>query len=70
MDRNNLLIDIMNTLSSLRIKCTEVSAKLFPDNIKCGIYCQICVANLAELDKTFAVLKTVKSVIDVKRLFH
>jgi guanosine-3',5'-bis(diphosphate) 3'-pyrophosphohydrolase len=70
MDRNNLLIDIMNTLSSLRIKCTEVSAKLFPDNIKCGIYCQICVVNLAELDKTFAVLKTVKSVIDVKRLFH
>ena len=69
-DRNNLIVDILNTLGANKIKITEINAKLHPESLTCSIYCQIYVKNLDELNHTFAVLKNIKSVYEVRRRIH
>lgn len=69
-DRNNLLIDIMNTLSANKIKITEISAKLHPETITASISCQVYVRDVNELNHTFQILKNIKDIYDVKRVIH
>lgn len=69
-NRNNLLTDIMNTLSANKIKITEINAKLHPETVTTSIYCQIYVSDVNMLTHTFQILKNVKDVYDVKRIIH
>jgi len=69
-DRENLLTDLLGVLSSIGIKVTEVNAKTHTDTVTASIFCQIYVENAHDLEKTFAILKTIKSVNDIKRVFH
>jgi len=69
-DRDGLLADIMNTLSSIRIKCTELRAKVHPDNFAVTIFCQVYVQNILTLDKVYSTLKNLKSINEIRRAFH
>ena len=69
-DRPNLLADILSTLSSNKIKVTELNAKLHPENLTCTVYCQIYVPDLNTLNKIFQTLKNVHDIYEVKRRVH
>ena len=69
-DRDNLLIDILNLFSSLKVKCTEINGKVNFENMTCMVYCQIYVENFEKLEKTFQSLKSLKDVYDIKRVIH
>ena len=70
VDRPSLIADILNLLNSIKIKCTEINGKLFPSEMKCSIFCQIYVKDINELEKVFAILKNIKDIINIKRVFH
>ncbi|MCI7526757.1 MAG: RelA/SpoT family protein, partial [Mollicutes bacterium] len=69
-DRDNLIVDIMSVLGSLRIKCTEISAKLHSETFSCSVSCQVYCEDLNELEKVFVALKNIRSVNEIKRVFH
>ena len=69
-DRDNLIVDIMSVLGSLRIKCTEISAKLHSETFSCSVSCQVYCEDLIELEKVFVALKNIRSVNEIKRVFH
>ncbi|MFA6755163.1 MAG: bifunctional (p)ppGpp synthetase/guanosine-3',5'-bis(diphosphate) 3'-pyrophosphohydrolase [Bacilli bacterium] len=68
-DRNNLIVDLMNTLTANKVKVTELSAKIH-DNNTCTISCQIYVNNLEMLNHTFQILKNISDVYTIKRIIH
>ena len=67
-DRDNLIVDIMSVLGSLRIKCTEISAKLHSETFSCSVSCQVYCEDLNELEKVFVALKNIRSVNEIKRV--
>ena len=69
-DRNNLMVDILNTLSSAKFKCTEISGKAHVENFTATISCQIYVSNTTELNRAFQILRNIKDVYEVKRVIH
>ncbi len=69
-DRNALISDILNLFASLKIKCTEINAKILPDNMTCVVSCQIYVENRDKLDKVFQSIKGLKDIFDIKRVTH
>ncbi len=69
-DRKDLIADILNSLNSIKIRCTEITAKLNPNAMKCFISCQIYVKDVFELDNAISHLLSIKDVFDIKRLFH
>ena len=69
-DREGLIVDIMTILSGIRVKCTEINAKFHPETLTSSIFCQVCVCDTYELEKVFSNLKNVKSVNEIKRIFH
>ena len=69
-DRNDLVADILNSLNSIKIKCTEINAKLNVNTMKCYVSCQIYVKDTIELDKTISHLLNIKDVYSIKRSFH
>ncbi len=69
-DRNNLVADIMNCLSTFKIKITEFSAKMHQDTDTVTIACQIYVTDINMLNSIFQGLKNISSVYDIKRVIH
>lgn len=69
-DRNNLVTDIMNCLSTFKIKITEFSAKMHQDTDTVTISCQIYVTDINMLNSIFQALKNISSVYDIKRVIH
>ena len=69
-DRLNLLSDILNVFNSNKIKCTEISAKLHPENMTTSIFAQIYVSDSNVLQNIFAILKGMKDIYDIKRVIH
>lgn len=69
-DRPNLLADILSTLSSNKIKVTELNARVHPENLTCTVFCQIYVPDLNTLNKIFQTLKNVHDIFEVKRRIH
>ena len=69
-DRDGLVADILNSLNSIKIKCTEISAKVNFNNMKSYISCQIYVNDVFELDTVISHLMSIKDVYNVKRSFH
>lgn len=69
-DRQNLIADVLSAISSIKLKCTEITAKVHPENFTCTISCQIYVKNIDELNKALQAIKNYKDVYDVKRVIH
>lgn len=69
-DRNNLVTDVMNTLSTFKIKLTEFNAKMHTDTNTTTISCQIYVASTDMLQQIFQSLKNISSVYEIKRVIH
>lgn len=69
-DRNNLIADIMNCLSSFKIKVTEFNAKMHQETNTVTILCELCVTNITMLNSIFQSLKNISCVYDIKRVIH
>ena len=69
-DRNNLVADVMNCLSTFKIKITEFSAKMHQETDTVTILCQIYVTDMNMLNSIFQALKNISSVYDIKRVIH
>jgi len=69
-DDNSLITDVMNALTSFKVKITEFNAKMHPENSTTTISCQLYVTNVNMLQQIFQVLKNISSVYQVKRVIH
>ncbi len=69
-DRNNLLTDILQVFNSHKIKCTELSAKVHPENMTTTVFCQFYITNATALQTIFQALKNLKDVFEIKRQIH
>ena len=70
-DRPNLLIDIMNTMSSAKVTVSSIHAQLMSHNRTITIVkMTIFVSDLKRLNDIFNILHNVKGVYDVKRVIH
>ncbi len=67
-DRENLLVDIMNVFSSLKIVCSNVNAKVNPSTLTSSIEVTIQVASLSNLNYVISHLLQVNGVYEVKRV--
>ena len=70
-DRPNLLIDIMNTMSSAKVTVSSIHAQLMHHNRSITIVnITIYVSDLKRLNDIFNILHNVKGVYEVKRVIH
>ena len=70
-DRPNLLVDIMNTMSSAKVTVSSIHAQLQHHNRMVTIVnLTIYVSDLKRLNDIFNVLQNIKGVYDVKRVIH
>ena len=69
-DRNNLLVDIMNTLSNIKISISSIHAKLVNNGGICIVSLTIYVANAQKLEDVFNILTNVSGVYKVTRVIH
>ena len=67
-DRPNLIIDVMNTLSTLKITCTKFQAKVLSDKITSMFDMQIQVTSNKRLFDVIAELKAIDGVYNVRRV--
>lgn len=68
-DRPNLLIDIMFAMTSNKATISNLNAKL-ANNYKCRITMTLLVSDAKRLSDLFAILRSVKGVIEVNRVIH
>lgn len=69
-DRSNLVTDIMNILTSAKIKITEFNAKYNQNEGTSTISLQIYVSNVGMLEHVISTLKGISSVYSIKRVIH
>ena len=70
-DRPNLLIDIMNTMSSAKVTVSSIHAQLMAHNRSLTLVkMTIFVSDLKRLNDIFNILQNVKGVYEVKRVIH
>lgn len=70
-DRNNLLVDIMNTSSSMKFNISSLNAQLQSHNRSIVIVTMtIYVSDAKRLNDIFNVLLNIKGVYEVKRIIH
>ena len=66
-DRNNLVIEIMNLLSTLKINVLEINAISHKENLNASIQISIMVKDRDHLKGVINSLKNIKGVFDVIR---
>ena len=70
-DRNNLLVDIMNTMSSAKVTVSSIHAQLQGHNRSItNVNMTIYVSDSKRLNDIFNILLNIKGVYDVKRVIH
>lgn len=70
-DRNNLLVDIMNTMSGAKVTVSSIHAQLQSHNRSITIVnMTIYVSDLKRLNDIFNILLNIKGVYDIKRVIH
>ena len=67
-DRPNLVVDVMNTLSTLKITCTKFSAKILSNKITSMFDMSILVTSNKRLYDVFAEIKAIDGVYEVRRV--
>ena len=66
-DRNNLLVEIMNTLSTLKITPLELNAVSHKENLNASVHLSIMVKDGEHYQSVENSLKNIKGVFDVER---
>ncbi len=69
-DRPNLLADLLVTLSSKNIVCSDLKAHLIKENMNCNVMMTVYVPDALTLEGVFLALKGVRGVYDGRRLIH
>ena len=70
-DRPNLLVDIMNTMSSAKVTVSSIHAQLQHHNRTItDVSITIYVSDLKRLNDIFNILMNIKGVYEVKRVIH
>jgi len=69
-DRNNLLVDIVNTFSNLKVPISNIHGTVVKGGLIANFSITIYVNNLKRLSDIFNVLYNVKGVYDVHRVTH
>ena len=70
-DRPNLLVDIMNTMSSAKVTVSSIHAQLQSHNRTItNVNITIYVSDLKRLNDIFNILMNIKGVYEVKRVIH
>lgn len=67
-DRENLIIDVMNVLSTVKVLCSHISAKSHPDTLTATISLTIQVSSVDNLNYVIQQLTSINGVYDVKRV--
>ncbi len=68
-DRNNLLIDIMNALSNVKVICSNIHARMISD-VNCAISATLLISDAKRLNDIFNVILNVSNVYNVTRIIH
>ncbi|MCQ2087212.1 MAG: bifunctional (p)ppGpp synthetase/guanosine-3',5'-bis(diphosphate) 3'-pyrophosphohydrolase [Bacilli bacterium] len=69
-DRNNLLVDVMHTLTNNHINIKSISAKSNAQTLTATISSTIMIQNSKKLQDIFAVLHGIPGVFEVSRVIH
>lgn len=69
-DRNNLLVDVLNTFSQLKTSVFKVSAKFHPSTSITTINVTVMVKDVENLNQIVNAIKSVHSVFEVRRVLH
>lgn len=70
LDRNNLLIDIMNALSQAKVTLSKIKATYHPTTRTSIIDLTILIPNLSELSSVQNIIGQIDSVYKIERVFH
>ncbi len=69
-DRDNLLVDVMNSLSQAKVVISKIKATYHPANKTSVIDVTILIANVSELARVQSIIGQVDSVYRIDRVFH
>lgn len=69
-DRNNLLIDVLNCFSQIKVQVYKVNAKYHASNNTTTISVTVMVKNVAYLNTLTQQLLNINSVYDIRRVIH
>lgn len=69
-DRQNLIVDVMNTLSAHKVSISEINAKYFSSTLTTEITVTIFITDSKNLNDIFGYLSGITSVIEVTRVIH
>ena len=69
-DRPNLLIDLMNTMSTNKTTVNNLHANLTNSNLDCYITMSIFVSDAKRLEDLFNIIRSIKGVYEVMRVIH
>ena len=69
-DRNNLLIDVLNCFSQIKVQVYKVNAKYHASNNTTTISVTVMVKDVAYLNTLTQQLLNIKSVYDIRRVIH
>ena len=67
-DRPNLLIDLMNTMSTNKTTVNNLHANLTNSNLDCYITMSIFVSDAKRLEDLFNIIRSIKGVYEVMRV--
>ena len=69
-DRTNLLVDVMNVLTSSKVSIASINAKTIPQNFSAIITATILVTDAKRLNDIFNILHGVTGVYEITRVIH
>ena len=69
-DRNNLLVDVMNVLSSNKVSIASINARAVPTNFSAIITATILVTDAKRLNDIFNILHGVTGIYTITRVIH
>ncbi|HQB97227.1 MAG TPA: hypothetical protein PLV28_05020, partial [Bacilli bacterium] len=70
VDRDNLLVDIMNALSQAKVTLSKIKATYHPSTQTSVIDATILIPNLAQLNSVQNIILQVESVYKIERVIH
>lgn len=69
-DRKDLIVDVMNSLTTHKISISQLNAKTHSNNLTCTINATIYVTDQKNLKDIFDILLSLKAVYKVERVVH
>ena len=69
-DRNNLLVDVLNALTSNKITVTSINARTISHSMSVNIFLTICISDAKRLNDIRNILLNVNGVYKIERVIH